>query len=140
MKPKIIIVDDHELFRQGLKNLIESENIGDVIAVASDGVGFLDLLAIHKPDLILMDIDMNKMNGIETTQRALLIAPDLKIIAITMHESEEYLYKMIDVGATGFLLKSCGLDELEKAINLVVNGEKYFSFQLPGRNMINFGR
>jgi len=140
MKPKIIIVDDHHTFRQGLKDLINIENIGEVIGEASDGAEFLDLLTNHNPDLILMDIDMNQMNGIETTQKALQKAPNLKVIALTMFENEEYLYKMIDVGATGFLLKSSHINELEKAIKLVVSGEKYFSFSLPGRNMINFGR
>jgi DNA-binding NarL/FixJ family response regulator len=140
MKPKIIIVDDHQTFRQGLKNLIEGENMGKVIGEAADGVEFLDLLTTHKPDLILMDIDMNQMNGVETTRKALQMTPNLKVIALTMFENEEYLYKMIDVGATGFLLKSSHINELEKAIKLVVNGEKHFSFSLPGRNMINFGR
>jgi len=140
MKPKIIIVDDHQTFRQGLKNLIEGENMGKVIGEAADGVEFLDLLTTHKPDLILMDIDMNQMNGVETTRKALQMTPNLKVIALTMFENEEYLYKMIDVGATGFLLKSSHINELEKAIKLVVNGEMYFSFSLPGRNMINFGR
>ena len=140
MKPKIIIVDDHHTFRQGLKDLINIENIGEVIGEASDGAQFLDLLTSHSPDLILMDIDMNQMNGIETTQKALQKAPNLKVIALTMFENEEYLYKMIDVGATGFLLKSSHINELEKAIKLVFNGEKYFSFSLQGKNMINFGR
>ena len=138
--PDIILVDDHQIFRQGLKNLINVEKMGNVIGEAANGIEFIELLSTHEPDLVLMDIDMPEMNGIETTRRAIEIKPDIKIIAFTMFDNEEYLYKMIEVGAIGFLLKSSGIDELEKVIQLGVKGEKYFSFASPDKSLINFGR
>jgi len=138
--PEIIIVDDHMIFRQGLKSLLTIENIATVIGEASNGKDFLELLSSHKPDLVLMDIDMPHMNGMEATQKALELMPDLKIIAFTMFGEEEYYYKMIDLGVKGFILKSSGINELEKAIHEVMMGESYFSNELLRKIISNFGR
>ena len=138
--PDIIIVDDHLIFRQGLKSIITIENIATVIAEASNGIEFIKLLSDHKPDLVLMDIDMPQMNGIIATQKALELMPDLKIIALTMFGDEEYYYKMIDLGVKGFILKSSGINELEKAIHDVMAGESYFSNELLRKIIYNFGR
>jgi len=139
-KPNIIIVDDHQVFRQALKELITRENIATVIGEASNGVEFLDLLSQQKPDLVLMDIDMPEMNGLDATQHALKLIPDIKIIAFSMFRDQESYYKMISRGAKGFILKSCGLIELEKAIECVCKGEKYFSSELMKEVINNFGR
>ncbi len=139
-KPDIIIVDDHLIFRQGLKSLITIENIATVIGEASNGREFIELLPQYKPDLVLMDIDMPNMNGIEATRKALELMPDLKIIAFTMYGDEEYYYKMIDQGVMGFILKSSGIDELEKAIQVVMMGESYFSNELLRKIISNFSR
>ena len=138
--PKIILVDDHRIFRQGIKNLIDIENIGNVIGEAADGKEFIELLSEHKPDLVLMDIDMPKMNGLEATQKAIELMPDIRIIAITAYDKEDYLYSMIEMGAIGFLLKTAGIVEIEKAIHLGSRGEKYYSFSSSDKNMNNFGR
>jgi DNA-binding NarL/FixJ family response regulator len=111
-----------------------------VIAEASDGMEFIDLLASHKPDLVLMDISMPRMNGMEATQKALELMPELKIIAFTMFGEEEYYYKMIDLGVKGFILKSSGINELEKAIQDVMMGESYFSNELLRKIINNFSR
>ena len=129
-KPDVILVDDHIVFRQSLKSLITSENFATVIGEASDGQTFIELLSQLKPDLVLMDIDMPHMNGMEATRRALELVPDLKVIAFTMYGEEEYYYKMINLGARGFILKSSGIHELEKAIETVMNGENYFYSRL----------
>jgi DNA-binding NarL/FixJ family response regulator len=139
-KPDIIIVDDHLIFRQGLKSLITIENIANVIAEASNGIEFIGLLSSHRPDLVLMDIDMPQMNGIEATKRALELMPGLRIIAFTMFGDEEYYYKMIDLGVKGFILKSSGIHELEKAIQDVMMGECYFSNELLRKIINNFSR
>jgi DNA-binding NarL/FixJ family response regulator len=139
-KPDIIIVDDHLIFRQGLESILNSEDIATVIGEASNGMEFIDLLAHLKPDLVLMDIDMPHMNGIEATQKALELSPDLKIIAFTMFGDEEYYYKMIDIGVKGFILKSSGINELEKAIGEVMMGESYFSNELLRKIITNFSR
>jgi len=126
-KPDIIIVDDHQIFRQGVKSIVTSENIANVIGEANNGVEFLNLLTDLKPDLVLLDIDMPGMNGLEASKKALELYPDLKIIAFTMFGDEEYFIGMIELGAVGYILKSSDISELEKAITVIMNGEKYFS-------------
>jgi len=139
-KPTIIIVDDHLIFRQGLKTLFTVEDIATVIGEASNGIEFIELLSDFKPDLVLMDIDMPHMNGMEATQKALSMMPDLKIIAFTMFGDEDYYYKMVELGVKGFILKSSGINELEKAIHDVMEGESYFSNEVLRNIITNFGR
>jgi len=139
-KPTLIIVDDHLIFQQGLKAIINAEGIATVIGEAANGNEFIELLSRLKPDLVLMDIDMPQMNGMEATQKALGIMPDIKIIALTMFGDEEYYYKMIDLGVKGFILKSAGINELEKGIHDVMLGESYFSNELLRKIILNFSR
>jgi len=127
IKPDIIIVDDHQIFRQGLKAIINFEGVGTIIGEASNGEEFIEQLASLKPDLVLMDIDMPHMDGFEATQKALTIMPELKIIAFTVFSAAEYYNKMKDIGAKGFILKSSGFYELEKAIEIVMKGDNYFT-------------
>jgi DNA-binding NarL/FixJ family response regulator len=126
-KPEIIIVDDHLIFRQGLKAIINFEEIGLVIGEATNGRDFIELLSSLKPDLVLMDIDMPQMNGFEATRKALDILPNLKIIAFTVFSENEYSQKMMEIGAMGFIQKSSGFYELENAIKVVLRGERYFT-------------
>ena len=126
IKPDIIIVDDHLIFRQGLKAIINYEDVGNVIAEASNGEEFLELLPSLKPDLVLMDIDMPLMNGFEATEKALELMPGLKIIAFTVFSEEEYYERMFKIGARGLILKSSGFNELEIAIEIVMSGKSYF--------------
>lgn len=139
-KAELIIVDDHQIFRQGLKSIITMEGIATVIGEASNGKEFIELLSHLKPDLVLMDIDMPLMNGMEATQIALELMPDLKIIAFTMYGDEDYYYKMVDLGAKGYILKSSGINELEMAIAQVMNGESYFSNEVLRKIITNLER
>ncbi len=147
-KTKIIIVDDHEMFRDGLKFLLSELPDIDVIAEAEDGIKFLELLETHIPDIVLMDINMPNMDGIEATRKALEINPDIKIIAITMFGDQDYYYKMVHAGAVGFLLKKSGSSELSQAIEKVMSGSDYFSvellkdiiFTLSEKKEINIGK
>ena len=125
-KPNLILVDDHLIFRQGLKDMITIENIASVIGEASNGFEFLKLLPNQKPDLVLMDIDMPLMNGLEATRRALTLIPDLKIMAYTMFGDNEYNDKIRELGAKGFVSKTANIEELELAIKTVLNGQNYF--------------
>jgi len=138
-KPNIIIVDDHLIFRQGLKSIITLENIANVIGEASNGLELLKLLSDLKPDLVLMDIDMPHMNGLDATEKAMELMPELKIIAFSMFSDEEYYYKMIDRGVKGFILKTSGIKELENAIQNVMSGDSYFSNELLRKIINNFG-
>jgi DNA-binding NarL/FixJ family response regulator len=138
--PNLIIVDDHLIFRQGLISILTAEGIANVIGEASNGLELIELLKDHKPDVVLMDIDMPHMNGMEATERALQLIPDLKIIAFTMFSDEDYYYKMIDRGVKGFILKTSGINELENAIKNVMLGESYFSNELLRKIINSFGR
>jgi DNA-binding NarL/FixJ family response regulator len=137
-KPTLILVDDHLIFQQGLKTILTYENIATVIGEAANGNDFIKLLSHLKPDIVLMDIDMPYMNGMEATRKALELMPELKIIVLSMLGDEDYYYKMIDLGAKGFILKSTGIDEIEKAIHDVMLGESYFSNELLRKIIKNF--
>ncbi|OFX59485.1 MAG: DNA-binding response regulator [Bacteroidetes bacterium GWA2_30_7] len=123
----LAIVDDHKLFRTGLITLLEGNKLIKNIYEASNGENFLTLLNEKDIDIALMDIDMPGMNGIETTQKALMIKPELKIISLSMYKDDEYYYKMINAGAKGFLVKDTDIEDLLNAIKTVGNGENYFS-------------
>ncbi|MFT3740932.1 MAG: response regulator transcription factor [Breznakibacter sp.] len=127
---KVFLVDDHKIFREGLKHLIEVEEVGIVIAEAANGHEFLQKLCEPLPDVVLMDISMPHMNGIEATRTARGKFPDLQVVALSMHGDEEYYYKMIEAGVRGFLLKDSGIKEIERAICSVLEGESYFSNEL----------
>jgi DNA-binding NarL/FixJ family response regulator len=134
----VIIVDDHDMFREGVKTLLNNTNTIKVIAEARNGKEFLDVLDLYSPDAVLMDIAMPVMDGIEATKQALAIKPNLKILALSMYGDEEYYLKMVKAGAKGFVLKSSGINELEKAILTVSNNENYFSADLLRQIIINF--
>lgn len=138
--PTIVIVDDHLIFQQGLKAMINAEGIANVIGEAANGKEFMEILLHSKPDLVLMDIDMPLMNGMEATEKAVELIPDIKIIALTMFGDEEYYYKMINLGVKGFILKTTGISELEKAIHDVMAGDSYFSNELLRKIIMNFNR
>ena len=136
-KPKIIIVDDNHTFRQSLTLLITIENLANVIGKASNGIEFIELLSLNKPDLVLMDIDMPEMNGIEATQKALELIPDLKIIVFSMYGNEEYYIRMRKLGVRGYILKSCHINEFERAIQDVMKGENYFFTDIEIKDIKN---
>ncbi|MFW5886238.1 MAG: response regulator [Bacteroidota bacterium] len=129
-KYQVVIVDDHTLFRKGLNALIEHIPNVVVVGEASNGLDFLELLKVKKPDLVLMDINMPKMNGIEATREAIKKYPGLNVIALSMYGDELYYHKMIEAGVKGFLLKDADCSELEDAIFHVINGRNYFSQEL----------
>ena len=129
-KLKLLIVDDHKLFREGLKLLLASlDEVGEIWE-AADGEVFLQLIKTCHPDLVLMDIEMPRVNGIEATTRALEQYPELKIMALSMFGDEEYFQKMIDAGVCGFLLKNSDFSEVKKAITNAVQGNNYFTEEI----------
>ncbi len=123
---KIIIVDDHLLFRESIKLLIEKEGFGKVIAEAENGLEFLDLIKRHKPDLVIMDIEMPYMNGLDATKIALKRQPDLKILILTMMSEYTTDFDIKNSGAIGSVLKSSGKKEFEKAFQMILNEETCF--------------
>lgn len=124
---KIILVDDHTLFRKGMMFLLNTYDDIKIIAEASNGQELLDILSSQQADVVLIDIEMPVMNGIDATQKAIERYPDLKIISLSMYGEESYYYKMINAGAKGFILKNSDIDEVTTAIRTVMNGSTYFS-------------
>jgi DNA-binding NarL/FixJ family response regulator len=124
---KIIIVDDHVIFRKGLYTILNEIDFVKVVGEASNGNELLELLKKQPVDVILMDIKMPVMDGIEATKKVAAKYPGIKVIALTMFEEISYFNKMIEAGASGFLLKKTTSEELERAINLVLEDESYFS-------------
>lgn len=124
---RIYIVDDHRLFREGLKFLLAEVELIEEIAEADNGEEFLKNAQTFGPDIVLMDIEMPGMNGIQTTRKYLSGAPEGKVIALSMYGDENYYTRMIDAGAKGFLLKNSKFEDVQKAITEVANGNNYFS-------------
>jgi DNA-binding NarL/FixJ family response regulator len=126
----LIIVDDHSIFRDALKFVLAQSTYINVVAEASNGIEFLQILEKTMPDLVLMDIAMPGLNGVDATKEALKKYPDLKVIALSMYGDELYYFKMLEAGAQGFVPKESGSDELLKAIDIVMRGDSYFSNQI----------
>ena len=122
----IAIVDDHEIFRDGLKSVLAQIEGFQVVYEAATGKEFLESLNKFISDIVLMDISMPEMNGIEATEKALAKHPDLKIITLSSYSDHVYYYKMIKAGVQGFVLKKSGKAELEKAIKTVYEGNNHF--------------
>jgi DNA-binding NarL/FixJ family response regulator len=127
---KIIIVDDHEMFRNGIKLLIEHEHIGQIVGEAKNGIEFLQIIDFTDPDVVLMDIDMPGMNGIDASEKALAKNKNLNILILSMYNDYSHYSKLINIGVKGFISKSSGKAELERGIMAVGNGESYFSSDL----------
>lgn len=126
----IVLVDDHTLFRNGLRTLLDGIDGFSVVAEASNGEELLDLLPSQHPDVILLDIEMPRMNGIQTAEEALRRYPDLRIITLSMYGDEDYYFKMVSLGVKGFILKNSEIKEVVAAIETVVEGGSYFSQEL----------
>ena len=124
-KIKIMIADDHNLLREGLKQLLEFDGSMEIIAEASDGIECLEILNNVNPDILLLDINMPLKNGIEVLEELKVSKPDLKILILTVHGEVEYLIKAIDIGADGYIMKDSESSELKRAINEILSGEKY---------------
>jgi DNA-binding NarL/FixJ family response regulator len=129
-KIRIIIADDHQLFRNGLKMLLEASPEFEITGEASNGQEFLEILRNCPADIVLMDINMPEMDGVEATRKGIKLCPSISVIALSMYGEEEYYYKMVDAGAKGFLLKDSDISEVKEAIQTVRKGGSYFSQEL----------
>jgi len=129
-KVNIFLVDDHKLFREGLKLLLKNIEEVNEIWEASNGEEFLKRLSEQNPDLVLMDIEMPVLNGIDATTQALARYPNLKIIALSMYGDEEYFQRIIDAGACGFLMKNSDFSEVRRAVTNVLQGNNYFTEEI----------
>jgi len=126
-KCKIVLADDHVLIRQGLKKLIEENKALEVVGEAGDGLELLDILDETVPNLIILDISMPHLRGIEVIHEVKRLYPEVKILMITMHKSEQYFLCAMSAGADGYLLKEDSDNELLSAIEVVMSDDMYIS-------------
>lgn len=122
---KVMIADDHVLMREGIKQLLEFDGNIEVVAEANNGAECLEKLKTIKPDVLLLDINMPNVNGIDVLKNIRNRNMNIKVLILTVHNEVEYLIKAVDIGVEGYLLKDSGSAELKKAISVVMNGECY---------------
>ncbi|MGG0657719.1 response regulator [Rummeliibacillus pycnus] len=132
---KIIIVDDHQLFREGVKRILDFEDTFDVVAEGDDGVDVIQLYEEYQPDVILMDINMPQKNGVEATSELLEKYPDAKVIILSIHDDESYVSHALKSGALGYMLKEMDADEIVDAIKIVATGGSYLHPKVT-RNLV----
>ena len=125
MAISIMITDDHSMIREGLKSLLELDDDIKVIAEAVDGRDCLDKLDVYKPDVLLLDINMPNMNGLEVLKELKARKSKVKVLVLTVHNETEYLMKAVDIGINGYVLKDSESAELKKAIRAIMDGETY---------------
>ena len=127
MKYRIIIADDHRIVRQGLRSLVEQENDLEVVGMAANGRQALQMSRRLIPDVVIMDISMPDLNGIDATSQIVKEVSGVKVIALSMHSEKQLIDGMLRAGAAGYLLKESAFEELIKAIRIVCTGKKYLS-------------
>ena len=126
-KTAVVIVEDHRLFREGLKSLLADKTNFEIVGEAGDGLEALRCIRKRQPNLVLLDISMPKMNGISVMREINSQFPEIKILALTIHESDQYVLEAFEAGADGYCLKDAGRRELMVAITSVLDGKKYIS-------------
>ncbi|WMI65422.1 response regulator transcription factor [Aestuariibaculum sp. YM273] len=134
----VVLADDHVLVRDGIKALLEDQDGIQVIDEASNGLEALEIIKKQKPHLLIVDIRMPEMNGIEVVQKIKEEQVNVKTLVLSMHDSEEYVVKAIQAGADGYLLKGASKEEFLKALNSIAGGGKYFTGDVSAIIMNNF--
>lgn len=127
MSIRILLADDHEIVREGIRSLLEKQPDMEVVAEAEDGPTAVQLARQLLPDVVIMDITMAGLNGIVAARQIMAQAPDVKVIALSVHSDKRFVMEMLKAGASGYLLKDCAFEELARAINAVVAGHTYLS-------------
>lgn len=127
MSVRIFLVDDHKIMRDGLRSLLEKEADLEVVAEAENGREAVRVVRDVKPDIVIMDVAMPDMNGIDAATKIRALLPDVKILALTMHTDKNYLTGMLRAGTSGYLLKDCAAEELVSAIRQIIAGKGFIS-------------
>jgi two-component system response regulator NreC len=135
-KIKLLLVDDHQIVRAGLRMLFQAEPDMEIVGEVSSGEEVLPAVRKLKPDVVLMDVAMPGMNGIEATRRIKEVEPDVGVLALTMHEDEQYFFKMLGAGASGYIPKRAAPDDLVSAIRVVSQGN-VFLYPTLAKTLVN---
>ena len=136
MTTKIVIIDDHQLFREGVKRILDFERSFDVIAEGDDGAEAISLVEEYNPDVVIMDINMPNVNGVEATRQLIEKHPDSKVIILSIHDDENYVTHALKTGASGYLLKEMDADALVEAVKVVADGGSYLHPKVT-HNLVN---
>ncbi|GAB3168067.1 response regulator transcription factor [Telluribacter humicola] len=126
MPIKVLIADDHSVVRKGILNLLEDESDIEIVGEASDGDEAIDLIPVTHPDVLLLDITMPRMSGIEVAREASRLYPEVRILVFSMHNNPDYILNAVQSGAAGYLLKDTDQEEILKAVRAVAAGELYY--------------
>jgi DNA-binding NarL/FixJ family response regulator len=126
-KKRIVIAEDHTILREGLRALLSANPVFDIVGEAEDGRDAIRCVEKSKPDIVLMDLSMPRMNGLGAIKEIKKISPETKILVLTVHRTEEYIHTTLQAGADGYLLKDATLSELMVAVNNVLEGKPYLS-------------
>jgi len=137
-KIKVFIVDDHSMIREGIKSCLVEEKDMEVVGEAESGEIALSMIGSELPDLVIMDINMGGMSGIETTEKLIKKFKDIKILGLTMYEDSHHIINMMQAGAMGYILKDSDLQEIVDAIRTIHSGESYFSNDVSSTLMHQF--
>ena len=132
MAVRILLAEDHKIVRDGLRSLLETQQGMEVVGEAENGRLALELARQKKPDVVIMDVSMPDLNGIEATRQMLVAQPGVRVIALSMHSDRRLVAGMLQAGASGFLLKDCAFDELARAIHAVMSNQPYLSSRIAG--------
>ena len=124
---RILVVDDHQLVRIGTSRLLADIEGFEIVGQAGSGEQAIDMVRDLKPDVVLMDVQMPGIGGLEATRRCLRVDPELRIVAVSVHETEPYPSKLMNVGAVGYITKRADLDEMVRAVKKVMAGQRYIS-------------
>ncbi len=131
MLAKILLVDDHAVVRKGLRAILEKDLSGCTVIEASDGVRAVDLARREEPELVVIDIGMPGLNGLEAIRQIIRRSPRIRILVLSLHDEEAIVRRSFEYGASGYLLKECAVDELVGAVKAVFLGKRYLSAGLP---------
>jgi DNA-binding NarL/FixJ family response regulator len=137
-KFRIVIAEDHNILREGLKSLVRSNDAFEVVAEAGDGIEAIRAVEKHRPDLLLLDLSMPRMSGISVIKDIKARFPETKILALTIHDTEEYILESFHAGLDGYCLKDANSSELLMAINRVLEGKTYLSPGISEKVLIGF--
>lgn len=138
MSVRIVLADDHNLVRDGIKAIIAQDQNMQVVGEADNGRDAVELVRQHHPDIVILDITMPRLNGIDSAVEIKKNHPQVKIITLTMHSDKQFVKKMLEIGASGYILKSSASQDLLTAINMVMSGNIYLSQQIINSMITDF--